>query len=273
MSRFTDNGITWEWHSIGGRGTSGQGSIGDSSNDKWLIDGGIIPPDNSDWCRVGKIFLTHFHHDHTRRVCDILTERKHAGCEDPVTFYCPKGQSALLSNFLSSYYALVGAKSPHEVVEVHDDLEVFLGSTQEYRVLPFNTYHGDTPSTGWRFQLFDQPSERWQDVAAVTGDTHASVFADPENDFLRHTPLLFVEMTYLHKGVSSYEAHVKGHIHIRDLDGVDFENGTVVGYHFSPRYSQSQIKEHVQSWKRSWEERWKRTFPELLTVSHLHSPI
>ena len=273
MSSFTDNGITWEWHSVGGRGTSGQGSIGESSKDKWLIDGGIIPQGKTEWCKVGTIFLTHFHHDHTRRICDILTERKHSGCEDPVTFYVPKGQSSILHNFISSYYALVGAKSPHTVVDVHDDLEVYLGSTQEYRVLPFQTYHGDTPSTGWRFQRVDLSTERWMDVAAVTGDTEASVFADPENEFLLRTPLLFIEITYLHAGVSSYEAQIKGHVHIRDLSEVEFQNNTIVGYHFSPRYSQSQIQEYVQSWKRGWEEHWKRSFPVLQTISHLHSPI
>ena len=270
MSRITDNGITWEWHSVGGRGTCGQGSIGDSSKDKWLIDGGIIPRDTPDWCRVATIFLTHHHHDHIRELLSILTERKHVGCEDPVTIYCPRGQSPFLLNLLNCYYALVGAISPHHVIEVHDDLEVCLGTSNEYRALPFNTYHGDTPSTGWRFQRFDLSAEKWLDVAAATGDTQATVFADPDNEFLLHTPLLFVEMTFLHKGVSSYEAEIKGHIHIRDLLSVQFQNNKVVGYHFSPRYTQNQIREHVHSWKKGWEEHWKRSFPELVTITHLH---
>ena len=190
MACFTDNGITWEWHSVGGRGTSGQGSIGDSSKERWLIDAGHIPTNNPDWARVGNIFLTHLHHDHVRELASLLTARKHAGCEDPVSIYVPEGQATLVHNFLSCYYSLVGAKSPHHVEEVYTDMEVFIGPTDEYRVLPFRTYHGDTQH--WlAVQRADPDTETYRDVAAVTGDTQASVFADPENEFLLR-PLSFL---------------------------------------------------------------------------------
>ena len=144
-----------------------------------------------------------------------------------------------MRDFVRDLYNLDDKNGDYHNIVDNDGLSLDNGIS----IVKFNTYHGDTTSCGWLIQRLERtikPEHRYKsgeekekldsegtlyeeklvNKIAITGDTTYNVFLDSSNDFLEDVQILITDMTFLDKGTSTYEAEIKGHLHIDQLSGI-----------------------------------------------------
>ena len=267
-----EDGVRYGVWSIGGIKTCIYARWGSGSKNAILFDVGNLPTDdNSVYC-VDTLCLTHTHKDHIQKILEFLAGRERiTGKKDGCTIYVPSKTGKNIRALIESFYECDDSHSPHIIqeCEIGSSIGKF-GENKNIEIIPFQTYHR-VSSNGYRIRQFVKeireeylnitPSEKgilgksgelylsqWVDTTAITGDTTIEAFTDPSNIFLKDVRTLFTEITFLDKGTSYYEAEVKGHIHLFQLKYITLNNKTIIGYHFSSKYTQEDIDKYCSQW-------------------------
>lgn len=230
---------------------------------KLLFDLGLQP---WDFMGTPTCFVTHAHLDHIAALPVYVSRRRMMKMEPP-TIYLPESAVSAVQQMLSAFQRLDRGGMPCNLIGVNPGDEIELSRELIVSVVP--TKH-TIPSVGYivsqrRRKLKQEyqtlPGDQIRDIrlsGVEVTDEHRypklAYLGDSRPEAMDASPAfyeaetLIMEMTFLAPDHRREKIHKMGHIHLDDVvqRRDRFQNKTIIAGHFSVRYNDRQIKNHVE---------------------------
>lgn len=212
-------------------------------------------------------FISHTHLDHIAAL-PVYVSRRRLMKMPPPTIYMPEVGVGPALQVLNAFSRLDRGKMPCTIVPVEPGQEIELSRELVVNVLP--TRH-TIPSVGYvvsqrrrklkpeyqklsgdeirdlRLGGTDVTSEERHPLLAYLGDSRPESL--DESPVFYEADILIMEMTFVAPDHRKEKIHKMGHIHLDDVvqRRDRFQNQKIIASHFSTRYTNRQVVEHVQA--------------------------
>ncbi len=211
-------------------------------------------------------FVSHTHLDHIAAL-PVYVARRRMMKMDPPTIYLPHGAIEWIERLLKVFTRLDRGRAPCHLIGTHPGDEIEL--SREHVVTASPTQH-TIPSLGYTVwerrrklkpEYHGLPGDKIRDLrqggVEVTSDLRIPLVAylgDSTPQGLDDCPamyeaqVLIMEMTFVAPRHRPEKVRKFGHMHLNDVvERRDrFQNELIIATHFSTRYHQRQIREHVE---------------------------
>ncbi|CAE7398088.1 TRZ1, partial [Symbiodinium sp. CCMP2456] len=212
-------------------------------------------------------FVSHAHLDHIAALPVYVSRRRLMKMPPPV-IYMPEVAVGPALQVLKAFSRLDRGKMPCTIHPVHPGEEIEL--SRELVVNVYETKH-TVPSVGYivsqrrrklkaeyqslqgdqirdlRLAGTEVTEEHRHPLLAYLGDSRAEAMDDSPQFY--EADILIMEMTFVSPEHRKEKIHKMGHIHLDDVVARKdrFRNQKVIASHFSTRYNNRQIQEHVKA--------------------------
>ena len=212
-------------------------------------------------------FISHTHLDHIAAL-PVYVSRRRLMKMPPPTIYMPEVGVGPALQVLNAFSRLDRGKMPCTIVPVEPGQEIELSRELVVNVVP--TRH-TIPSVGYvvsqrrrklkpeyqklsgdeirdlRLGGTDVTSEQRHPLLAYLGDSRPEAL--DESPVFYEADILIMEMTFVAPDHRKEKIHKMGHIHLDDVvtRRDRFQNQKIIASHFSTRYTNRQVVEHVQA--------------------------
>ena len=212
-------------------------------------------------------FISHTHLDHIAAL-PVYVSRRRLMKMPPPTIYMPEVGVGPALQVLNAFSRLDRGKMPCTIVPVEPGQEIELSRELVVNVVP--TRH-TIPSVGYvvsqrrrklkpeyqklsgdeirdlRLGGTDVTSEQRHPLLAYLGDSRPEAL--DESPVFYEADILIMEMTFVAPDHRKEKIHKMGHIHLDDVVARRdrFQNQKIIASHFSTRYTNRQVVEHVQA--------------------------
>jgi len=209
-----------------------------------------------EFTQISRFFITHGHMDHAAGIPYLISQRALAHVAAP-TFYMPESMVQPMKNIISNWEKMEGYKYQYQLSPVRAGEKIMLRA--DLLVRPFTVYHR-IPALGYtlfcrkkklkaelrglsgdRIRDLRKSGERveefWEEPEiSFSGDTRIEFFDN--NEVVRKSRILVMEVTYLDERKKVGEAREWGHVHLDELIPrlSQFEGEKILITHLSSRY-------------------------------------
>ena len=226
---------------------------GDGPNNSLVINTGTLIDEN-DIYDINNLFYTNINWLSTKFLNQFIFKRDKIN-KNSCNIFIPPDTYNIFNYILDNMYISNNSINKHNIFETfvkdkeknsfsspYHKNEVILGDKKNIKVEPFTTY--SSKGIGYLIQI--KINNHWNNLAAFTGKTTINVFHDEDNYFLKNVPYLFIDIGFIDKSKSFYEAYIKETLHLKEIINLNLNNKSIIGYNLSEHYTINQIESNCK---------------------------